>query len=751
MLRLEHCIRRHVGIVAALVAVLVPSVPRSQEVVSADESYLRAHVRHVDQQLAVAQNRVRMERVLLNGRGEELLSEIAVRLEAREAAIPSGRTAIVPPSITKLNRQERVLSGEVFAIESGVLDQLSNIQGLRDSLVDGLRKPKEVLALVDEIAKAIDTDLGLWGMRVEKVRRELIRDGRPDEARSLFVREYNSVSMMYVMGRYGFALERFRVLTGPYGRYPLRRWIESVPFYMAECHYALGAWDSAYIYYRKVWQDERNLYGRVAFLNWTELAFSAARYSDIATVWAARPRLPEDPLEANRVRLLVAEAFLRQDDPAAAARVLSELSAKRGFLPGEEDILTPEDLEGLEARNSRLLMYGHMLRAEAYLSSIVEPREAEATASAQKKLIDDPEMSGMLIPSEIPVEVDIASVGAIPEKELIKIAYSVAEGSRIRVTDKNRDHTIEAIRELEELLPKLGAAERGDGLMARTLISLGQLYFHNHKWENALKAYRAIPLTSHFYPQGLLGQAWTLMEMTRYEDAKIMVNAAGRWPLVPSASLEASALRSHVLTLMGKDKEAQHEILTMIEAVDLEQRRAASTHMATRIQRITEGLRFVGVVALERQNRTLFLQVLEEQAQLDSLRKETARVNGFLFTYASGALDTLTEARKQIRREEQLMRRFESKLRALRRRAGSRPAKVALPELTLQERQQRLRQWLKGIQPASTSFSAQMYDTWAEYAEFAYAKRIFNRNQRMRENADDLKGARKRIERLYKD
>jgi hypothetical protein len=75
-------------------------------------------------------------------------------------------------------------------------------------------------------------------------------------------------------------------------------------------------------------------------------------------------------------------------------------------------------------------------------------------------------------------------------------------------------------------------------------------------------------------------------------------------------------------------------------------------------------------------------------------------------------------------------------------------ASGASAELTYEQRRERLEHWMHGVEPTEAVVSRQVYEDWVEYAEFAYARRLFDENQRRRTRSEDLRNTRGRITRL---
>jgi len=754
---------RLVGAAALMCMSLSPAGAQEEE---AEQvlSFPDAYVSRVDRKLADLQAEVADQRLLLSERGGELLGEIGLRLDEGWAELPIGMqfadTAVslpLPASIRRLNEYDRMLADEVYGIDERIVAALEEIGAQRDSLVAGLKTTEATRAVVDELDQMVRTDLELWRTKVDLIRRRLISDGTPDAARRMFAREYSTIAMHYQMGQYRVALARMETLAEPYGALPLPEWLESLPFYRAECYYALAEWDSAYDSYAQAWQQPGNLYAPQALLDWTELAFSGGRHREVATMWTAQPPMPPDPIDANRIRLLVAESYLRLGEPDQALTTLDRLDGSRPLMPGEEEWLDAEGLAELRALNGRLIIYGRLLRAEAHADGGGLARQASAP-----RTLAAPSGEALAAMADTSVDTSLFSAGtdtahlaatlagrldsaAVADslRRVVHTAYLIASGSIRPAATRRRGVAVDSvIEDLESLVPVVSAIDRNGPLMARTLVALGHAYSQANRWADAAAAYGAVPVSSIWYPEAQLARGWALMEQGYYLEAKSAVNVARRWPLSPSATLEAAALNSYILSLMGREEEAVAEMHQMARAVDLEERRSMSASIDRELHRMEASLRLAGVIALERQNEELYRAVVDEQARYDSLRAQVAQVEEAIRAYTAGQIDSAGPVLSSVRAEQERLQAVATRVVELRRAAGELPAADVTPDLTYEERREQLQSWLGGIAPAQ---ELDMYRSWAEYAEFAYAKRIFEENQRRRDESQRLKVSRARI------
>ena len=768
----NRCARSAATLVAAavVVALSICASARAQDEADPQQAYIQAYVDHVDLLLATLQGEVRSQKSMFDSRGGELLEEIAERLITRQENIGAEiqfTDAAVPPAVQKLNRQERSLTEEVLRTEDRILAYMDEISGLRDSLASGLKPPQDVRRLVDERATTVRAELTGWRTLIDGIRQELVRDGTPDEARRLFVREYNSISLLYNMGQHGVALQRLLILREPYGDYPLNAWLESVPFYMAECYYSIGEWRQAYDYYNRVWSDAGNLYAPEAYLDWAEMAYMSGRFDELARAWAARPPLPTDPLQSNRLRILVAGAYLHERAPNEALRVLRDLVTERPLQPGEEDYLMPEDLFEIQRANDLLLTYGKMLRAEAHLSLMDESDQAaQSGPSYSMSTAGGAGLEGMDAELMAGLDSALAAFSGSPGqpmggggafRDMSDLAFMVAQGQVVVNREADDENLVSAVSELQSALQRLEAvdvlsvgADTNATLRSTLRMSLGYLYFTWNKYREALDMYGRVPLSSPLYPEAKLASAWCYMELGQLEDAKVFINHARRWPLPPAASLEAMALDSYVLSRQGRTEEAERAVNLLMRIVDLERRRSISHYLGQRLQGMDDELEHARIAALEGRNEQLYRQVVSEKARLDSVRQEMQRINRYLAQYASATnIDTaaVATARASIAREEDLIAEFSGRLRRMGR-SATEPASGASPELAPLKRQRSLRAWLQEVNPTALSPSQNIYETWAEYAAFAYARRFFDENELRRNDAERLKEVRTRMRRL---
>ena len=770
--RINTCTARCIALALAVLAVAGSGV-RAQYDEERQQNYRRAYIDHVDLLLATLQGEIRMQKAMFDRRGSELLEEIAERVITRQENISVDvlySDAAVPPAVQKLARQERRLTRDVLQIEDRILNRMDEISGLRDSLAYELKPPEQVRTLVDERAAAVRSELGGWRTLIDEIRQELVRDGTPDEARRLFVREYNSIAMLYNMGQPGTALKRLLILREPYGDYPLNAWLESVPFYMAECYYAVGDWRQAYDYYHRVWSDAGNLYAPEAYLDWTEMAYMSGRFDELARAWQARPPLPPDPLQSNRIRVLTAGAYLHEGAPNEALRVLRDVVTERPILPGEEEWIMPDDLFSIQRANSLLLTYGKMLRAEAYLSlrdAGNAERERRGPSMAVRR--GEPQsLEGMEgVDGDLLAGLDSAlavlSGGTGPAvstgdafQDMSDLAFMVAQGQVVVDKDSADQNLLSAISELQSALLALESvdtyvvgADTNATLRSTLRMSLGYLHFTCRQYDTALENYNRVPLSSPLYPEAKLASAWCYMEQGRLEDAKVYVNHARRWPLPPASSLEALALDSYILSQQGRTEEARVAVNVLMKVVELERRRAVTHYLNQRLQAMDEGLEHVRISALEHRDEQLYRRVMIEELRLDSLRLEMQSINNYLAQYAASEVDTnaVVETRNRISREEELIAAFSGRLRSMER-GHQAPGAQASPELAPLKRQRSLRAWLQEVNPAALSVSQNIYETWAEYAAFAYARRFFDENELRRVEVGKLKEVRTRMRRL---
>ena len=767
MVTIGSCMRGMVFWMLGVVACVMSPLPAYAQYSAGDEaassteeegvSFQEAYVARVDRLLAGLQTEVNNQRALLTERGQELLEEIGLRLDETRAKmpdyfpLPGEAPPPDPPSVLRLNAYDSTLSEGVYEIESRIMEQMDEVSAQRDSLYNGLKTPDQVLPLVDELDKSIRTNLDLWRAKVDFVRGRLIADGTPDEARRMFVRAYNAIALHYQMGQYKIALDRMVMITDPYGDLPFPEWLESLPFYKAECLYALGEWDRAFEGYQVVWQQPTSIFGPQALLNWSELAFAGQEYRKLATMWVAQPRLPADPIDANRIRLLVAESYLRLNELQAALQVLDQVERERPALPGELDLLGPEGLAELQATNTRLVVYGQLLRTEAHLSEMQEEGKVLEPGFSRADTTLVPDMTEEVSPDSV-VAIAVSGPSATDSAQYYSDTAFLLASGRIRSTKKRDELRMNAaILDLENLLPVVRRIDREGPLMARTLVALGHAYFQQGRWGDAAAAYGATPVSSVWYPEAQLGRAWAFMEQGNYLDAKTAINIARRWPLSPSAVLEASALNSYVLSQIGDDEQAAAQVRQMIVSVSIEERRAASAWVARQVQQIDESLRLIGVLSLERQNEELYRSALEERTRLERLREEVQEVEQALQAYAVGTIEDTVMVTSHIQREQQRLSDVQQRVTEMRRQAGQLPAEEADPELTYQRRRDELRHWLSGIEPLEVSQERKVYEEWVEYAEFAYARRIFDENQRRRERAASLKDMSGRIRKLLSE
>jgi len=748
-------------VVAGAVMVLTSGARAQSESEEEGPPFRQVYLDHADRQFAGIQADVSNQRILLNERGQEFLEEIAVRVDEELARVPS----YVPlpgeqpppehPSVLRLNEYETTLSEQVYEIENRMLDAMDQISLQRDSLVSELKQPEDVRRIIDELEKAIRTDLELWRTKVDFVGGRLIADGTPDQARRMFVRSYNSIVLHYQIGQYRLALDRIELLGKPYGDLPLPEWLESLPFYRAECLYALGEWDEAFEAYMGIWQEQTHLYAQQALLDWVELALAGQEYRQLATMWVTQPRLPDDPIDANRIRLLVAESYLRLNEPQTALAVLDQLAQERPVLDAERDVLTPEDIAYLQQANTRLLVYGQLLRAEADLSNVPERNLEEDLALSRAETQPSADLEALL--GTMPTGTATSGVGTTPShldttRYYSAKAFLIAEG-KIRSTKARRDEALkQAIADLEGLLTVVRQIDRDGPLVARTLMALGQAYFQDERYGDAAAAYGAVPMSSVWYPDAQLGRAWAFLEQGNYLEAKTSINIARRWPLSPSAALEASALNSYILSQLGDEQQANAEVQNMMVAVTFEERRGASVWMVRQLQQIDQSLRLLGILSLERQNEGLYRAVREEREHLDSLRVLVQQVEQYLRQYSLGKLSDRGPLTQDIRREQGRLRTIQEHITDMRRQAGRAPTEGgAGPQLSFEERRHELERWLRGVEPSEVSAEQQVYEAWVEYAEFAYAKRIFEENQQRRTQSEDLRNMRYRISRIISD
>jgi hypothetical protein len=498
----------------------------------------------------------------------------------------------------------------------------------------------------------------------------------------------------------------------------------------------------------EVWQRQNDALGQAALLNWTELAFAGGEYRRMATMWASGPTLPADVVDANRVRLLVAESFLRLGEPQMTLSVLDLMQTAPP--PNSQNAEGPgsEETEDQRSVNDRLAIYGRLLRAEAHLSGGGAAYAGTGDYSAPVEDVPDAALDAMLA----------GTPGGIPDKGAAdynsRMAYSIASGEAA----PQASHAIAdsraaaALKDLEDLLPLVREVEPDGPLMARIFMSLAQTYFQLGRMDDAARAYGAVSSSSMWYGEAQLGRAWAYIEGGSYLNAKIAVNTAQRAPLSPPAALEAAALNSYVLSLVGEDERSAQQIRDMKSMVDIQERRAARVWLNQQLRKIDESLRLVGVIALERQNEAMYRSAVDEQATLLRLRDQMQQVENYLQAYASGTARSSDSLSTAIASEQRNLRTLDERVTGLRRAAGQTPAGVAnMPEVTYQQRREQLERWLQGVQPQANAQSSQVYQKWIQYAEFAYAKRIFDENQRRRNEADRLKDVRTRIQRLLSE
>ena len=745
------------GVAAVALAVLFGGAaaqygPTDEEAQS-PQDYPEAYADYVERRLVATRAEVERAQSIMSERAEELLDEISQRLQTSLAALPSqvrntmSKHALpMPASVQRLNEYDRMLGAEVYRIDLLIEDDLIRMTDLRDSLEEGLEEPRVVAGLVDELARSITTNLELWGTKIDLVRSRLVVDGSGDQARQMFAREYNAMSYHYASGNYAAALVRMDKLTEPYGSFPFPEWIESLVFFRAEIQYGLGDWDQAYALYQRTWQDQGNLYSGQAFHNWLELAFAGGRHQQIASAWAVSPRLPNDPLNANRARLLVAESYLRLGEPDAASLVLSQVRRSGLFTERERAELGEYQANAIESANGRLVLYARLLDIEtrgdkAYGNDVDGVRPSSRDGADDALMGELSAALGGLGDTPAASSDSIARAG--------QLAYRVAHGD---VSAQRRDYTAldAVIRDLEALTTDVRANDPDGSLLARALMALGQSYFERGFFPDAAAAFDAVPVASGWYPEAQVSRAWAEMEQGDELESLAAITAARKWQLSPTLALETAALNAFVLERMGQVEQSEDQIRRMVMATTIEDRRAIGAPIQTELLRLGNTLRLAGVVALEREQQALYRDVVAEQTKLDTLVAAYRRVERALREYSTGRLDDVSRVRDLMRNERSLLRQSRQAAAQLRRRAGDAPSARLPGDYVLDEKRSRLQSWLTGMRPADERWSESVYRQWADYAKFAYAKRTFEENLRRKARSIELKIERNRIDRLLR-
>lgn len=723
--------------------------------------YSTAHVEHVNRTITALSSDINQARAVLNERGDELLQEIAERLEREMAALPStvqnpfsSQPVPLPASIQRLNEHERVLTEEVYEIDVAIDDGLLRMEAVRDSLELRLIQPATVVALVRELEKGIRTNLDLWATKIDLVRQRLIRDGTPDQARGMFAREFNSISAHYARGAFPVALARLDVLTTPYGNEPLPEWMEGLPFYRAEIYYALGRWNEAFTFYERTWKEQSNTYAAPALLNWMELAFTSGKYREIATVWVTNPRLPDDVNTANRMRLLAAESYIRLGDTDAALATLNRFETSR-----VDPTIDEYSASLIENTNRRLSLYAQLLRAEARADAAFsrKTQPASANASAMSYAEDEEAVVDSALLSELGMA--LSGLGEVQRQasadagdRLTYLSYQIASGE-IQPPRKSFENLDVIIRDIEKLVPQVRRIENEGPLTTRVLMALGQLYFQRGRFGDAAAAFAAVPVSSAWYPKAQVSRAWAEMELGKDLQAMSSLALAQRYQLSPSVALEAAALNAFLLQNLGQIEQADDQLRQMVMSVSIESRRTLSTRIRNELRGFESGLRLVGVIALEKEQEALYRDALRQRVALDSLMRITGQVENQLRLYSANQLssDNVDAVRALIRKERDLFRKVQTETTGLRRRAGRVPTTLAISEVTYDQRRDQLQAWLAGFRPEDQTQQDALYRQWSDYAEFAYAKQLFEENLRRKTRSQQLKEERARISRLLQE
>lgn len=723
--------------------------------------YPTAYVEHVNQTISSLTTDIGKSRAILNERGAELLDEIALRLDDAMAALPGATIRSfrdepppLPRNIQRLNEFERVLAEEVYEIDVVIDDDLIRMETLRDSLELGLKQPAAALAIARELEKGVRTNLDLWTTKVDVVRQRLIRDGTADQARRMFAREYNAITAHYSRGAFSVALARLDVLTAPYGDFPLPEWTESLPFYRAEIYYALGQWNDAYTFYERTWKEQSNTYAAPALLNWMELAFTSGKYRQIATVWVTNPRLPDDVITANRMRLLAAESYIRLGDTSTALTLFNRLET-----PSVDSSLDYYTASLRENAQRRLSLYAQLLRAEARADAAFSRKSAPADAYAPT--VGFAESEEAVVDSALLSELDVALTGLGEVQRHVStdagdrlsyLSYQIASGE-VEPPQKSYAELDAIITDIEKLVPQVRRFESEGPLTARVLMALGHLYFQRGRFGDSAAAFAAVPISSAWYPKAQVSRAWAEMELGKDLQAMSSLAIAQRYQLSPSLALEAAALNAFLLQNLGQIEQADDQLRRMVMAVSIESRRTLSTRIANELRGFESGLRLVGVIALEKQQESLYRDALRQRIVLDSLSSVTRQVENHLRRYAANQLspENVEPVRALIRKERDMFRQVQTETTALRRRAGRTPASLAIPDVTYDQRRDQLQSWLAGFRPEDQAQQDVLYHQWSDYAEFAYAKQLFEENLRRKTRSQQLKEERARISRLLQE
>jgi tetratricopeptide (TPR) repeat protein len=742
------------------VASAVPAGAQSDDMAQ-QQDYSTVYASHVNSKIGATTIAVNRNKGILNNRAGELLDEISTRLSDAMATLPAAlrnsfgdRALPMPASIQRLNEFDKILASDVYQISLAIDSDVERMSQNRDSLEYGSKAAPAALVMVEALAGNVQTNLNLWQAKIDLIRQRLIRDGTPDQARRMFAREYNTIAQHYQSGNYGVMLVRLDVLTEPYGDFVLREWTESLLFYRAEALYAMGDWENAFKYYQTTWQDQGNLYAAIALLNWTELAFAAGYHEQVATMWVAGPRIPDDIISANRMRLLVTESFLRLGDWQSSLSALNTFVKTADLDQEQTDAFA---LAQIQSGNIRLEIYADLLRAEAhaataFLKPADIPGQESASSSARAETRDNSDLLGDL-------GIALSGLGEVEQRagqdslsRLGTLAYQIAEGSVIPATRDFRPLE-RIITDLENLVPRVRLVEADGPLMARVLMALGHSYFERTWYTDASAAFAAIPSSSRWYPEAQISRAWAELEQGEYLESMASLNLARRFLLSPSLALEASALNAYLLRNMGQTEQSDEQIRRMMMSVSLEERRSVQSDIALEIDKLKNTLDLVGVIAMEREMPALYTDVLSGRRKLGDLVTTNREVQTYLGQHAAGHLesDSVEIARSIIRRERTLVSQLKRSTRDLRRRAGRVPQKSGIPDATVDQRRTRLDRWLAGLQPDDRRQGPSIYQQWSEYAEFAYAKQLFEDSLRRKSESARLKDERSRIKRLLQE
>ena len=723
--------------------------------------FATAHLDHVNRTITSLSADIGRSRSILNERGAELLDEIALRLEDAMAALPPvpissfrSEPPPLPPNIQRLNELERVLAEEVFEIDLVIDDDLDRMETLRDSLQLGLKQPTATLAIARELEKGIRTNLDLWTTKVDVVRQRLVRDGTAEESRRMFVREYNAITTHYSRGAFPIALARLDVLTTPYGNSPLPEWTASLPFYRAEIYYALGQWNDAFTAYERTWKEQSNIYAAPALQNWMELAFTSGKYREIATVWVTNPRLPDDVITANRLRLIAAESYIRLGDTNTALTTLNRLQT-----PPVDSSIDYYTASLRENAQRRLNLYAQLLRAEARADAAFAKKSIPADTYAPTMGMGEQEEA--VVDSALLSELDVALTGLGEVQRQARseagsgtsyLSYQIAAGE-VEPPRKRYDELDAIIGDIEKLVPQVRRFESEGPLTARVLMALGHLYFQRGRFGDAAAAFAAVPISSAWYPKAQISRAWAEMELGKDLQAMSSLAIAQRYQLSPSLALEAAALNAFLLQNLGQIDQADDQLRRMVMAVSIESRRTLSTRIANELRGFESDLRLVGVIALEKEQESLYRDALRQRIALDSLSRVTRQVEDLLRQYAANQLspENVEAVRNLIRKERDMFRQVQTETTALRRRAGRTPTSIAIPDVTFDQRRDQLQVWLAGFRPEDQAQQDVLYRQWSDYAEFAYAKQLFEENLRRKTRSQQLKEERARISRLLQE